>query len=263
MNHYERLGTQLGADFQTLKKCYYAKVKECHPDLFNNSKAKEEEFKKLVAAFDILSDPEKRRNYDRAINVAEEYHEDDVPLKTEVPSRNSIMDTDADDTLEELFVGNNPPSDTSLATLFLDLARTQVFITFREGKNLYYGKKYKDAQLFFSQAVSMSPGNILYRYFLGMSYAWIGQYSKARFHLKAAVNIGDRRVPPQALDRIHEQLEMVKRKSMPFWHSVASLFSPLRERPQIPVDEQMIAETNKALARLMASDKKRKRKMLK
>lgn len=262
MNCYEILDIDCKADFQTVKKAYYRKVKACHPDLFNNSKAKEEEFKKLVAAFDILSDPEKRSSYDRSIGVTEESGQD-VPLWTDVPSGNSIMDTDADDTLEELLVGNNPPSDTSLATLFLDLARTQVFITFREGKNLYYSKRYKDAQAFFMQAVSMSPGNILYRYFLGTSYAQSGQYSKARFHLKAAIRIGDRRVPPQNLERIHDELEAVNRKSMPFWHSVTSFFSPPRDRMQISVDEQMIAETNKTISRLIAASKKKSRKMLK
>jgi len=46
----------------------------------------------------------------------------------------SIMDTPADDILEEIIVNNNPPRDTTLATLMADLKKTDVFITFREGK---------------------------------------------------------------------------------------------------------------------------------
>ena len=57
-NHYKVLGVETDCDFASIKKAYYRRVKECHPDLFGGSKSKEEEFKFLVLAFDVLSDPD-------------------------------------------------------------------------------------------------------------------------------------------------------------------------------------------------------------
>ena len=99
MNHYERLGAEQDADFQALKKAFYRRAKECHPDLFNNSAAKTEEFKLLVAAFDILSDPDKRRRYDSSINT-EEQRKAEKPTAPSTLSKYSVMDSEADDILE-------------------------------------------------------------------------------------------------------------------------------------------------------------------
>ena len=66
-NYYSILGVERNSNFQELKKAYYRKAKECHPDRFNNSPQKTEEFKVLVGAFDVLSDPAKRRRYDQRL----------------------------------------------------------------------------------------------------------------------------------------------------------------------------------------------------
>ena len=42
MTHYELLDIEVNCDFSTLKKAYYAKAKQCHPDLFSNSPEKTE-----------------------------------------------------------------------------------------------------------------------------------------------------------------------------------------------------------------------------
>ena len=130
MNYYEQLGIAVDSDFTAVKKAYYRRAKECHPDLFGNAPEKAEEFKRLVMIFDTLSDPVKRRSYDETILV-------ESRISYAAPcGADSIMDTGADDTLEELIVGNDPPEDTRLTTLFLDLEKTFVFMTCREAKNL-------------------------------------------------------------------------------------------------------------------------------
>jgi curved DNA-binding protein CbpA len=264
MNYYERLGLEnANCDFQAVKKAYYRQVKLCHPDLFNNSRAKAEEFKRLVQAFDTLSDPQKRLRYNEIHGFRLDNPETDTPLFTS-DVFNSIMDTPADDTLEELLVGNRLPDDTHLSTLFLDLERTQVFITFREGKNLFYQRKYRSARGLFLQAISFSPGNILYRYFLARSYAATGNYFKARGQYQAAINIGNRRIPPQQLFKIHRELDLLRKKHLPWWHNLISFFRTENKMFIKPADEEMIDATNRSVNRLLAEREKEeiKRKRL-
>ena len=67
MNYYEILGIGRECGFAALKKAYYRRARECHPDRFGNAPEKVEEFKLLVEAFVTLSDPEKRRQYDASL----------------------------------------------------------------------------------------------------------------------------------------------------------------------------------------------------
>lgn len=107
MNYYEQLGIAVDSDFTAVKKAYYRRAKECHPDLFRNAAEKAEEFKRLVMIFDTLSDPVKRRSYDETILV-------ESRISYAAPcGADSIMDTGANDTLEELIVGNDPPEDNA------------------------------------------------------------------------------------------------------------------------------------------------------
>ena len=50
---YQVLGVSATANFAGLKRAYYARARECHPDLFGNSPVKTREFQILVHAFDI------------------------------------------------------------------------------------------------------------------------------------------------------------------------------------------------------------------
>lgn len=70
MGYYETLGVQKNADPETIRKAYRKLAMKHHPD---RNKGKEEEaaktFKEITSAFEILSDPLKRSDYDRGINV--------------------------------------------------------------------------------------------------------------------------------------------------------------------------------------------------
>ena len=62
-DHYEVLGLEKTADETQIKKAYRKLALKFHPDK-NKCKNAEEAFKKVNQAFCVLSDPQKRKNYD-------------------------------------------------------------------------------------------------------------------------------------------------------------------------------------------------------
>jgi len=251
MDYYKILNVESNCDFQALKKAYYRRAKQCHPDLFNNSPQKTEEFKLVVIAFDILSDPGKRRLYDLKFKPGDEFTGDEAVATIE----NAIMDTAADDILEELIVGNICPEHATLATLFLDLAKTDIFITFREGKNLFHEKRFQAAKSFLAQAVANAPQNILYRIYLARDLAILRELRLAKYHYRTALNIGQRRFPPQNLFRIRQELKTVNKQSYPFLNALLKLFKSEESRMLTDPTEEMIDQTSRELTRLAKIDK--------
>ena len=258
MNYYEQLGIAPDCDFSALKKAYYKRAKECHPDLFGNAPEKAEEFKRLVMIFDTLSDPVRRRMYDETVLV-----ESRIPAAVVLGGSSSIMDTDADDTLEELIVGNAPPEDTRLTTLFRDLEKTFVFMTCREAKNLYAVHKYRSASKLFENLVSMAPTNILYRVWLARVSVHLHDYGKAKRHYRAALILGERRVPQQKLSLVRRELEELSRKRSPLLHKIRRFLSPSEELFIKPPEEEMIEETSRIFSKLLAEERRKDRKRLK
>ena len=64
-DYYEVLGVDKGADEETLKKAYRKLAKKYHPDANPGDKAAEAKFKEASEAYAVLSDPDKRRQYDQ------------------------------------------------------------------------------------------------------------------------------------------------------------------------------------------------------
>lgn len=62
---YEILGVSSGANADELKKAFRARARLCHPDSDPDNPWAEDEFKELNAAYDLLSDPERRKSYDQ------------------------------------------------------------------------------------------------------------------------------------------------------------------------------------------------------
>src|SRR3712207_1007267 len=55
-----------GADALELKRAYRRLARLCHPDRNPDDRAAAERFKTIQHAYDVLSDPQRRRAYDRA-----------------------------------------------------------------------------------------------------------------------------------------------------------------------------------------------------
>lgn len=63
-DYYEILGVDRDADQRTIKRAFLKKAREVHPDVSDDPNA-EEKFKEVNEAYSVLSDEEKRANYDR------------------------------------------------------------------------------------------------------------------------------------------------------------------------------------------------------
>jgi molecular chaperone DnaJ len=64
-DYYEVLGVDRGASDAEIKKAFRRLARELHPDVNDHDPAAEEKFKEAAEAYEVLSDAERRRTYDR------------------------------------------------------------------------------------------------------------------------------------------------------------------------------------------------------
>jgi len=86
---YELLGVGRNAGDDELKKAYKALARKYHPDLNQNNPQAEGMFKSVTRAYEVLSDPNKRDQYDRALD------DEDKQTYTDVASKPSSKRSDA------------------------------------------------------------------------------------------------------------------------------------------------------------------------
>ncbi len=63
-DYYETLGVSKTASADEIKSAFRKLARKHHPDLAKDKKAAEEKFKEINEAYEVLSDPEKRKKYD-------------------------------------------------------------------------------------------------------------------------------------------------------------------------------------------------------
>ncbi|MBT8334273.1 MAG: DnaJ domain-containing protein, partial [Deltaproteobacteria bacterium] len=64
MDYYEILGVSKTSSSEEIKKVYRKLALKYHPDTNSGNKEAEEKFKQISEAYAVLSDPEKRKQYD-------------------------------------------------------------------------------------------------------------------------------------------------------------------------------------------------------
>ena len=64
-DYWKVLGLQRGADGAAVKKAFRSLARQYHPDVNPGDKAAEARFKEISEAYEVLSDPEKRRRYEQ------------------------------------------------------------------------------------------------------------------------------------------------------------------------------------------------------
>jgi len=111
-NPYHILGVKPDASVEQVQKAYRKLAKKFHPDLNPGNRKAEEEFKRISAAYDLLSNPEKRARFDRgeidassAERPSQRYYRDFAGVGSDYPDTSSAGFEDfmkSDELLTEL-----------------------------------------------------------------------------------------------------------------------------------------------------------------
>ena len=64
-DYFKVLGLQRGADADAVKRAFRKLARQYHPDVNPNNKEAEAKFKEISEAYEVLSDPDKRRRYEQ------------------------------------------------------------------------------------------------------------------------------------------------------------------------------------------------------
>src|SRR5215467_9044767 len=89
-NYYVILGVRLDADEDTLKRAYRQLARRYHPDLAGPEGAMQ--MKRINRAYDVLSDPEKRLNYDTIIGGVIDLRKSGLTRKRPVERKFNLSD---------------------------------------------------------------------------------------------------------------------------------------------------------------------------
>lgn len=80
MDYYKILGVEKGSTQSEVKKAYRKLALKYHPDKNNGNKGAEAKFKEISEAYAVLSDPEKKKQYDRygSADFHQRYSQEDI-----------------------------------------------------------------------------------------------------------------------------------------------------------------------------------------
>lgn len=98
-NYYVILGIPTDASLEQIRSAYRQQVKELHPDHYGEDSGP---FREVQEAYKVLSDSERRRNYDRDLQKQQQRHRGNVgrtpdpfgsaPIEEVTPSRRPVVE---------------------------------------------------------------------------------------------------------------------------------------------------------------------------
>ncbi len=108
-DYYAALGLARGASEEDIKKAYRKLALQYHPDRNKGDKKAEEKFKELSEAYAVLSDKEKRSQYDQfgAAGFRQRYSQEDIFRGTDFGDAFSGTGIDLNDILGHIFGGGH------------------------------------------------------------------------------------------------------------------------------------------------------------
>ncbi len=158
-NYYMVLGIHPGASPEEIRRAYLRKVKEKHPDRFNDPKEKEEatkEFALITEAYRILSDPNQRQEFDKRLSP---------------PCTKNVQEEQARHSFNYglSLLEKNPFSALKYLKAAFELDPKPIYQSYY-GLGLVYTHKYEQGLSLLKSAIEKFPGDARLYYNLGLAH---------------------------------------------------------------------------------------------
>ena len=131
VDFYRVLGVSREASEDVIKKAYRKLVFEHHPDRHPNSKQAEDKIREINAAYEVIGDPEARRNYDR-LNWGEEFAPDVVDVSVILEEMEKKLFDEGRKELLAVMVKQVPRIHSELTAIRSRTVEAQGYDSFRE-----------------------------------------------------------------------------------------------------------------------------------
>lgn len=182
MNYYDLLEIQPTASEEVIKMAYKALVKKYHPDIYEGDKQDANEMlQKINAAYEILSDEDKRAKYDQEIGVNQDQYRKSEKQQKDTKQTNDLTVNKDDTGLNSSYKGHGREKKNFISSVFsfvITVLLVYVIIGIITG-NL---RSWNEKIVHYSKVVIHMAKNInLKKYEKGSAEEFINQYIESIF----------------------------------------------------------------------------------